>query len=107
MHYFTFLRFNLRILLWTIKIICGKSFKKVDHIDCKIIAFEVKKKTLFTPCKIGSANFEFSWLKTFALQKLEAFDIVLKNRVENPQKQLKCKNLTFHSLNGHQVGGGM
>jgi hypothetical protein len=30
-----------------------KSFKKFDHTDCKFIAFEVKKRTPFTPCKIG------------------------------------------------------
>jgi hypothetical protein len=58
---------------------CGKSFKIVDHINCKIIAFEVKKRILFTPYKVGSINFESSWLKTFALHKLEAFDIMLNN----------------------------
>jgi hypothetical protein len=31
-------------LPWTIKIMCGIFFKKVDHIDCKIITFEVKKR---------------------------------------------------------------
>jgi hypothetical protein len=67
------------ILLWTIKVMCGKSFKKVDHINCKIIAFEVKKRAFFTPCKTRLANFECSWLKTFALHKLEAFDNVLGN----------------------------
>jgi hypothetical protein len=40
---------------------------------------EVKKRAFFTPHKTGSANFESSWLKTFALYKLEAFDIVLGN----------------------------
>jgi hypothetical protein len=58
---------------------CGFFFKKVDHIDCKIIAFEVKKKAFFTPHKTRSTNLECSWLKTFALHKLEAFDIVLEN----------------------------
>jgi hypothetical protein len=66
---------------------CGKSFKKVDHIDCKIIVFKMKKKAFFKTIKIGSANFESFWLKTFALHKLEAFDNVLKNWVENTQKK--------------------
>jgi hypothetical protein len=56
-----------------------KSFKKVDYIDCKIIMFEEMKRTFFTPYKIGSTNFEFSWLKLFALYKLGAFNIVLGN----------------------------
>jgi hypothetical protein len=55
----------------------GKSFKRVDHIDCKIIAIEVKKRAFFTTYKIGSTNFESSWLKTFALRKVEALDIVI------------------------------
>jgi hypothetical protein len=69
----------MRVLFFIIKIVYRKSFKKVDHIGCKIIAFEVKKRDFFTPCKTRSANFESSWLKTFALHKLEAFDIVLEN----------------------------
>jgi hypothetical protein len=56
---------------------CTKSFKKIDYIDCKIIAFEVKKRTFLMTCKTGSANFESSWLKTFALYEVEAFNIVL------------------------------
>jgi hypothetical protein len=47
-------------------------FTKFDHIDCKIIAFEVKKRAFLTPFKTRSANFECSWLKTFAQHKLEA-----------------------------------
>jgi hypothetical protein len=58
---------------------CRKSFKKVDHRDCKIIAFEMKKRAFFTPCKTWSINFESTWLKTFALHKLEALDVVLGN----------------------------
>ena len=55
---------------------CKKSFKKFDHRDYKIITLEVKKRVF---CKIGSTNFEFSWLKAFALCKVEVFDIVLGN----------------------------
>jgi hypothetical protein len=66
-------------LLWTIKTRCGKSFKKIDYIDGKIIAFEVTKRAFFAPYKIGSANFESSWLKIFVLYKLKTFDIVLRN----------------------------
>jgi hypothetical protein len=62
-----------------VKINCRKIFKKVDNIDCKIIEFEVKKRAFFTHCKTWSTNFESSCLKTFALHKIEAFDIVLGN----------------------------
>jgi hypothetical protein len=87
---------------------CGKSFKKVEHIVFKIIAFEVKKRPFFTPYKTRSTNFESSWLKTISLYKVEAFDFVLRNWVENPLKIIKIpKNLYFHSLKGHQVGGSM
>jgi hypothetical protein len=27
--------------------LCGIFFKKVDHMDCKIIVFEVKKRAFF------------------------------------------------------------
>jgi hypothetical protein len=65
-----------------------------------------EEKSFFSPCKTGSTNFESSWLKTFALHKLEAFDIVLRNWVENPREKRKNpKNLYFHSLKSHQVGG--
>jgi hypothetical protein len=53
---------------------CRENFKNFDHIDCKIIAFEMKKE-LF----LHHANFESFRLKNFALLKLEAFDVVLGN----------------------------
>jgi hypothetical protein len=56
-----------------------KSQKEVDHRDCKIILFKGKKRTLFIPCETRSINFKSSWLKIFALHKVEAFDIVLEN----------------------------
>jgi hypothetical protein len=58
---------------------CGKSFKKANYIDCKIIEFEVKRRTSFASWKTWSINSESSWLKTFALHKLEAFDVMLRN----------------------------
>jgi hypothetical protein len=58
---------------------CGIFFKIVNHMDCKIIEFGVKKRAFFTPCKTGPTNFESSLLKNFALHKLEDFDIVLGN----------------------------
>jgi hypothetical protein len=58
---------------------CGKSSKIVDHIDCKSIVFEVKKRVFFALNNIGSTNFESSWLKTFALQKVEVFDNMFGN----------------------------
>jgi hypothetical protein len=58
---------------------CQKGFKKVDHIDCKIIAFEVKKRALFTAYKMRSTNFGSSWLNFFAIFKMKAFDSILGN----------------------------
>jgi hypothetical protein len=81
----------------------GKSCKKVDHINCKIIAFGVKKRAFFTP---WSTSFESSWFKAFVLHKLEAFDIVLRNWIENPKINKNPKNL-YSFLKGHQVVGGM
>jgi hypothetical protein len=76
------------------KRMCGKSFKKVDHIDCKIIEFEVKKRVFFTTCKTSSTNFESSWLNTFVLHKVEAFNIEL-NKIELKihQKKRSIKSL--------------
>jgi hypothetical protein len=58
---------------------CGKSFEKINNMDYKIIAFEVKKRDFFRPCKTRSGKFESSWLKFFTLQKVEAFDIMFGN----------------------------
>ena len=48
-------------------------------IDMANIMFEVKERAFFVPYETRSINFEFSWLKTFSLYKVEAFDIVLGN----------------------------
>jgi hypothetical protein len=48
-------------------------------MDCKIIVLEVKKNAFSSPCKTGSTNFKSSWLKIFALHKVEALYIVLEN----------------------------
>jgi hypothetical protein len=55
---------------------CRILYKKIGCIGCKIIAFEVKKKALFTPHKTKSTIFESSWLKTLAPYKVEALDIM-------------------------------
>jgi hypothetical protein len=52
---------------------------------------EVKNWAFFMPYKIDLANFESSWLKTFVLHKVEAFDIALGNWVENPWKNKKIQ----------------
>jgi hypothetical protein len=56
---------------------CEKKFKKVDHIDCKIIAFKVKKRAFLHPAKAWSANFEFPWLNSFSLFRMEVFDVIV------------------------------
>jgi hypothetical protein len=61
-----------------------KNFKKADHIDCKILTFKVKKRDFFAPCKTRSIDFESSWIKIFALRKVEIFDTTLENWIENP-----------------------
>jgi hypothetical protein len=49
--------------------------KKVDHIDLKIM----KKMAYVAPCQTRLINFESSWLKIFALYKVEIFDITIGN----------------------------
>jgi hypothetical protein len=51
-YFFIFLSSNHRILPWSIKVMCGIFFKKIDQIDYKIVAFKVKKIAFFAPCKI-------------------------------------------------------
>jgi hypothetical protein len=64
----------------------GIIFKEVDYIGYKIIVFEVEKKALFYSLQnIGNKP----WIPlalNFALHKVEVFDIMLRNWVENPQK---------------------
>jgi hypothetical protein len=56
----------------------GKKFKKIDYIDCKIIAFKVKKKKLSLHlAKSGSTDFEFPWFKFFSLLKGKVFRIIV------------------------------
>jgi hypothetical protein len=63
------------------------SFDYVGIIDCKITMFKVKKNVFSTSSNTWLANFESSWLKTFALHKVEVFDIMLGNWVENSSKK--------------------
>jgi hypothetical protein len=42
-----------------------------------------EENNFFTPCKTGLANFESSCLTALALDKVEAFDIMLGDWVEN------------------------
>jgi hypothetical protein len=43
------------------------------------MAYEVKKRKISAPYKTMSANFESSWLKTFALQIIEVLGNILVN----------------------------
>ena len=82
--YFNFWWPNHKIWLQTSKLIFEKTFKYVDYIDRKIIVFEVKKGAFFILCKIGSLKFESSWLTTLVLYKVETFDIMLRDWIQNP-----------------------
>jgi hypothetical protein len=66
-------------LPWTTKGICRKIFKKIDHIDYKIIAFEVKKRIFLYLAKYSQQAFESSWLKPFALSGVGIFYTMLEN----------------------------
>jgi hypothetical protein len=46
-------------------------------------------KTFFAPCKLGSRDFEPSWLKTFVLQKVDVFYTMFKKLVENLERKKK------------------
>jgi hypothetical protein len=70
---------------------CGNSFKKVDHIDCNIIAFKVKKKLFLHPAKSGLADFEFPWLIFFSSLKVEIFDIIVIRWIEIPREKEKSQ----------------
>jgi hypothetical protein len=50
-----------------------------------IVVIQVKKELFFAPCKTRSTKFKSSWLKTLSLNKVEVFDIMLENSIENPQ----------------------
>jgi hypothetical protein len=51
----------------------GKKFKNADHIDCKIVAFKVKKRVFLHVAKLGLAPLVFF----FSLLKVEVFDIII------------------------------
>jgi hypothetical protein len=71
---------------------CGFFFKKVDHIDCKIIALKVKKRALFAPCKIKVSKLWIPLVKFFSFLKVDVFDITVVKWVEHPQKLKNLKN---------------
>jgi hypothetical protein len=66
---------------------CGKNFKKVDHIDCKIIAFEVKISAFFAPCKIRVSRLWISLTNFFFIAQSWGFYIIVVKWVENPWKK--------------------
>ena len=67
------------ILSWTTKGICRKIFKKIDHIDYKIVAFEVQKRIFLDLAKYGQQALESSWLKPLALTGVGIFYTMLEN----------------------------
>jgi hypothetical protein len=56
-----------------------KSFKKVDHIDYKIIAFEVKKGAFFCTLQNRVSKLQILLAYIVALYKVEAFEKKLTN----------------------------
>jgi hypothetical protein len=56
-----------------IQIVYGICFKKVDHINWKIVAFEAKKRAFFAPFKMRSIDFHSSWLKNFFITQSWGF----------------------------------
>jgi hypothetical protein len=86
---------------------CGKSFKKVDYIDYKIIAFEVNKRVFFLHhAKHGQQTLNALGLKLLYYTKLRL--LILRWKIElKIHKKIKLKNLFFCSLKGHSVGGHM
>jgi hypothetical protein len=100
---FLFLSSNRRILHWSIKVMCGIFFKKIDQIDCKIIAYKVKKIAFFAPCKIRVSRPWIPLVNFFpSFFGVEVFDVIVVKWVKNPpiflKKDLK-KTLFFHYLN--------
>jgi hypothetical protein len=57
-------------LLLTIKVMSGKSFKKFDHINSKIIVFEVKKRVFLYHAKQGQQTLNALGLKNLHYTKL-------------------------------------
>jgi hypothetical protein len=57
-------------------------FQKADHVDCKIIAFEVKKRSFFAFYEIWSINFKFLWLKKFALYKVKDTELKIHRKIK-------------------------
>jgi hypothetical protein len=55
-----------------------------------------EENNFFYTLQKGLANFESYWLKTFALYKVEAFDIVLEDWLGNPLKKIQ-KYIYSHS----------
>jgi hypothetical protein len=79
---------------------CEKSFKKVDQVDCKNIALEVKKRAFLTPCKTSLANFESSWLKFFCTTQSWGVWYCIKKLDWKSIKKLKAKRSLFSFFNG-------
>ena len=74
---------------------CGKSFQKVDHIDCKIVAYKMKKELFFSPCKRRVSRLWIPLINFFSLLKVVVFDIVVAKWVENPWKKENLKKYLF------------
>jgi hypothetical protein len=77
---------------------CGNISRKTDHIDCKIIAFEVKKRSLFCTVKNKVCKLWILLAYKLLYYKVEVFDIMLENWVENPKRNKTPKNIFIFIL---------
>jgi hypothetical protein len=77
---------------------CEIVLKKIDHIDYKIIMFQVKKWTLWTPYKTWSTNFDSSRLKSLHCTKWAFLRSCCKLELKIHWKFINSKNLHFYSL---------
>jgi hypothetical protein len=77
---------------------CGKNFKKDDHIDCKIMALKVKKIALFPPYKIRVSKLWFSLVNFFFIA--QSWDLWWYGRImswESTKKE-KSQKILFSFL---------
>jgi len=72
-----------------------KKFKNFDHMDWKIITFEVKRKSSFWPCLTRLVAFNSSWSEIFTLYMVIIFDICNLYHVNSIHVKFQKKKKSF------------